>query len=92
MYRRSAWDNGARYGCDVYAEEEKQWVTIGDHFMLAQLIQMGLDGQALRDLVVLHYEYGGIPQSNDLLSKYKPVLMNTFYRLLGEKKHVEISR
>ena len=83
MYRRECWDNGARYGCDVYAEAEKRWVTIGDHYMLAQIVLQGYKGFAMRNLMSLHYQYGGVKQSNDLLSKYKPQLMKKFNKLLG---------
>ena len=85
MYRREAWDEGARYGCDVYAEQEKQWMTIGDHYMLAQLVQMGYQGFAMRNLMVLYYQYGHIKQSNDLLAKYKGKLNNEMKRLLKKK-------
>jgi len=83
MYRRECWDNGARYGCDVYAEKEGRWVTIGDHFLLAQIVLQGWDGFAMTNLMTLHYQYGGVEQSNDLLSKYKPKLMKKFNKLLG---------
>lgn len=88
MYRREAWDEGARYGCDVYAEPEKKWITIGDHYMLAQLVQMGYRGFAMRNLMVLYYQYGHIKQSTDLLSKYKGKLNAEMARLLRSKKNV----
>jgi len=81
MYRREFWDEGARYGCDVYAEDEKRWVTIGDHYMLAQIV-LKADGYAMKNLQVLHYQYGGVTQSNDILSKYKGRLMTRFRHLL----------
>jgi len=91
MYRREFWDNGARYGCDLYVKEEKKWITIGDHYMLAQIVSEA-DGFAMKNLQVLHYQYGEIAQSNDLLSKYKGRLMQEFNNLLGGKKRVEIHR
>jgi glycosyltransferase involved in cell wall biosynthesis len=85
MYRRGAFDNGARYGCDVYAEQEKRWLTIGDHYMLAQLVQDKWRGFAMRNLMVLHYQYGEVQQSTDLLSKYKGKLNGRLRLLLSQR-------
>lgn len=82
MYRREAWDRGARYGCDVQTKDGR-WLTIGDHWMQAQLILMDYKGAPMQ-MQVLYYQYGGIEQSNDLLQEYRPALYEEFSRLVKE--------
>lgn len=80
MYRREAWDCGCRYGITVYAENEKRYFTIGDHHMMMHLIHtMKYRGDVLNALV-LHYQYGVIPQEGDFLAKYKRQLQAEFER------------
>lgn len=73
MYRREAWERGCSYdGCDLYIPEEGRTMTIGDYdFVMQMIFNLGWKGYCMGDTVCLHYEYGGPPQMNDLLLKYR---------------------
>ena len=90
MYRSEYHHQGAEYGCEIFAEDEQRWFSIGDHFLLAQIIQLGGVGKYMEDLAVLNYRYGHKAQSSDSLGKYRKQLYSEFYRLL-RSKNVEVS-
>ena len=87
MYRREGYDRGARYDCSIQASDGT-WFSIGDHYMLAQLVKMGFTGAPLR-MQVLYYQYGHVPQAGDLLHVYRARLYEKFNQQLGAF-HVEI--
>jgi len=79
MYRREAFDNGCRYGCTVWIEEEQKHTTIADYDFVMQLIfEQKYEGRHL-DFTTLHYHFGG-KQMNDLLVKYRPRIQAEFNR------------
>lgn len=90
LFRREAWDAGARYDCTVQTDEG-MYISIGDHYMMAQLVQMGWIGAPLKGVQVLHYQYGHTPQAADVLAQYKSRLYDQFNKQL-EVRRVEMER
>lgn len=90
MYRREGWDAGARYECSVQMDDGT-WMSIGDHFMLAQLIKLGYIGAPV-PINALYYQYGIVPQAGDNLARYRGKLYEKFQKQLEEFEYAQISR
>lgn len=76
MYRREAWDNGCRYR--TLLEKEGKLIGVQDYDFALQLTEhMRWDGLALRELMVLHYNYHEGTLTS-LLKKYNAECLAAF--------------
>ncbi len=76
MYRREAWDNGCRYR--TLLEKEGRLIGVQDYDFALQLTEhMRWDGLALRELMVLHYNYHEGTLTS-LLKKYNAECLAAF--------------
>lgn len=76
MYRREAWDNGCRYR--TLLEKEGRLIGVQDYDFALQLTEhMRWDGLALRELMVLHYNYHEGTLTS-LLKKYNLECLTAF--------------
>jgi predicted O-methyltransferase YrrM len=76
MYRREAWDNGCRYR--TLLEKEGRLIGVQDYDFALQLTEhMRWDGLALRDLLVLEYNYHEGTLTS-LLKKYNAECLAAF--------------
>lgn len=76
MYRREAFDNGCRYR--TLLEKEGRLIGVQDYDFALQLTEhMRWDGLALRDLMVLHYNYHEGTLTS-LLKKYNAECLAAF--------------
>ncbi len=76
MYRREAWDNGCRYR--TLLEKEGRLIGVQDYDFCLQLTEhMRWDGLALRELMVLHYNYHEGTLTS-LLKKYNAECLSAF--------------
>ncbi len=76
MYRREAWDNGCRYR--TLLEKEGRLIGVQDYDFALQLTEhMRWEGMALRELLVLHYNYHEGTLTS-LLKKYNAECLAAF--------------
>jgi glycosyltransferase involved in cell wall biosynthesis len=82
MYRREAIDAGCRYNRHI--QREGVWIDVCDwDFVMQMIVNLGWDGYAMRDRLVMNYHYSGSGQMTNYLEKYRADVMANFRQRWG---------